>query len=194
MWHRLKLAALCSAVAVFAALDVVRPATPPGIAVLTASHDLSAGARLLPSDVTAVRFPRGLVPDGSLTQLGEVVGQSPAAGIARGAPITRLSLVGGGWSRLDSGRTAVAVRLSDSALADLLTPGQRVRLIAVDPRTPGAAETIVESAVVLAIPTPDPKAPAATTGRLAVFEVPTRLAGLAASSAVSRYLTVTWGD
>lgn len=192
MWHRRKLAALCAAIAVLAILDVLKPPAPPTVVLLTANHDLPAGVRLHADDVSGVRYPRSLAPDGALTQLGDIVGRSPSAGFPRGAPITRVGLAGDGWSAEDTGRTAVAVRLQDPAVADLLVPGQRVRLLAIDPRTPGRAETLVDAAVVLAVPTPDARA-SSTNGRIAVFEVPTKLAEIVASSAVSRYLTVTWG-
>ena len=191
-WHRRKLAALCAAVAVFATLHALRPPAPATVAVVAASHDLAAGATLQAGDLITTRLPEGAIPDQTLPA-ADLIGRSLAAAVARGTPLTRPSLAGDEWQHLSPGRAAVAVRLQDAALAGLLSPGQHVGLIAVDPRSPSEATQLVDDAVVLAVPAIPSGSATGTPGRLVVFDVPTNAAEVVTSSAVSRYLTVIWG-
>jgi Flp pilus assembly protein CpaB len=192
MWHRRKIAALCAAVTVFSALNILKPPPAPSVVLIVARHDLSAGSRLQARDIIEVRYPRALAPAQALETGGDAVGRFATSGIARGTPLTALSLSGGAaWYGLAPQRAAVPARLQDGAVVDLLRPGQHVRLTAVDPRTPTEAEVLVDDAIVLAVPAPERTT--TTNGRLVVFDVPASRSNLVASSAVSRYLTVTWG-
>lgn len=192
IWHRRKAAALCADVAIFAVLNVLRP--PPGrsVTLVTARHDIVAGAKLRANDITEAQYPAALAPAHASQAAADVIGRVATSGLARGTPLTALSLTGSAWSLLTPGHEAVPARLQDSGVADLLRPGQHVRLVAIDPRSPTEAQTVVEDAVVLATPRPERGAMSTTTGRLVVFDVPTSRANLVTSSAVSRYLTVAW--
>ena len=192
-WHRRKLAALCAAVAVFAILSVLRPPPVPSVTVLTARHDLAPGASLRASDVAEVEFPTALAPAHALPSPLDAVGRRLTSGLARGAPLTSLSLSGAAWSHLPPDHEAVPARVQDGAAANLLEPGQHVRLVAIDPRSPSDARTLVEDAVVLATPPPERGTSSTLPGRLVVFDVPADRSNLVTSSAVSRYLSVTWG-
>lgn len=191
-WHRRKFAALCAAVAVFAALDVLRPAPPPTTPVVTARHDLPAGVNLRAEDLDVVAWPASRAP-AHRADREDLIGRNLTSAIARGAPLTSLNVTGDAWSDLRPGHVAVSVHLQDSALAELLSPGQHVRLSAIDPHSPGTAQSVANDAVVLAIPRPDARANASQSGRLVVFDVPESESDLVVSSAVSRYLAVTWG-
>lgn len=191
LWHRRKLAALCAAVAVVASLNVLKPTPTPTVVVVTAQHELTAGMRLTARDLVEVRYPEALAPERRVASLSAVVGRILTAGLARGTPVTSLSLTGDAWSNRRAGDVAVPVRLQDSTLAGLLRPGQHVRLSAVDARTGTDAQTLVDDAVVLAVPQEQRADP--STGRLVVFDVPADRADAVTSQAVSRYLTVTWG-
>jgi Flp pilus assembly protein CpaB len=193
VWHRRKFAAAGAAIAAFAALNVVKPLPAPSVTLIAAGHDLVAGARLRAADLVEVRYPRILAPTHALTSRDAAVGRVVTSGLARGTPLTALNLAGPSWSHLGPGHTAVPARLPDSAIVELLKPGQHVRLAAVDPRSPTEAQTLVDDAVVLATPTADRGSTTTTTGRLVVFDVPSTSANLVTSSAVSRYLTVIWG-
>lgn len=190
-WHRRKLAALCAAVAVFAGLNALRPPAPPTVSVVIASHDLTAGATLRASDLVAMRLPETLAPAQRLTA-GSLVGRILAGPVASGIPLTRLSLAGDAWRSLPPGRVAVAVRLQDAAVAGLLSSGQHVGLLAVDPHTPSEAKLLVDDAIVLSVPPAPQGASTSIPGRLVVFDLPTDKAEVVTASAVSRYLTVVW--
>jgi Flp pilus assembly protein CpaB len=193
VWHRRKIAAVLAVGAAFAALNLVKPLPAPSVTLVTANHDLAAGARLRASDLAEVVYPKALAPTQALGAREQALGRMVTSGLARGTPLTALNLSGAAWSHLPLGHTAVPARLQDSAVADLLKPGQHVRLAAVDPRSPTEAQTLVDDAVVLAAPPADRGTTAAPAGRLVVFDVPASRANLVTSSAVSRYLTVIWG-
>lgn len=191
-WHRRKFAALCAAVAVFAALDVLRPTPPPTVRVITARHDLAAGATLTDGDLDTAAWPASQAPAHAVGR-DRLLGRRLNSGVAHGTPLTSLSVAGDAWSNLRSGHVAVAVRLQDSALADLLAPGQRVQLAAVDPRSPSDTRIVTSEAVVLAVPRSDTRTTASQASRLVVFDVRADESGQVISSAVSRYLTAIWG-
>lgn len=176
----------------FAALSVLRPPAPPTVLVTIARHDLAAGARIAPGDIAQAAFPASLAP-AHLAKMDDVIGQTVTSAVSRGAPLTRLNLSGDAWASLTPGRVAVPVRLQDGPAAGLLRSGQHLRLVTVDPHTPGSARIIVDDAVVLAVPRPEEDSHASQPGRLVVFDVPDEQSDLVVSAAVSRYLTVIWG-
>lgn len=183
----------CVVVTAMAALNLVKPLPAPSVMLVTTRHDLAAGARLRAGDLVEVAYPRALAPAHAITARSEAIGRLATSGVSRGTPLTALDLTGAAWANLTPGHAAVPARLQDDTIADLLKPGQHVRLAAVDPRAPTEAQTLVEDAVVLATP-PAERAPSASTaGRVVVFDVPASRANLVTSGAVSRYLTVIWG-
>ena len=94
---------------------------------------------------------------------------------------------------LSTGRSAVAVRIPDADVVSLLTPGQRVSLVATDPQGGQEPETVAADAAVVAIPRPGRDAgPTALGGRLVVFAVPSGEAGEVLAAGTSRYLGVVW--
>jgi len=184
--------AVYAGVAVFASLNVLKPPAAASVLVVTVRHDIAAGAQLRADDVVAWKYPTSLAPAHRVRSVAEALGRTVTSSLSQGTPLTVLSLSGDAWSGLPFGKAAVPVRLQDSAVADLLRPGQHVRLAAIDPRNPEGSQTLVDDAVVLAVPEVDRNASAAT-GRLVVFEVPSSRSNLVTSAAVSRYLSVTWG-
>ncbi|MGN6160444.1 MAG: SAF domain-containing protein [Marmoricola sp.] len=192
LWHRRKFAAVAAAVVVFASLQVLRPPAPPSTPIVTVSHDIAPGTRLGAGDVVLARYPTALAPLHALSSVAAAVGRTLASGASQGTPLTTASLGGQAWSSLGGGDVAVPVRLQDGALADILRPGERVQLTAVDPKNPSGSETLVEDALVLAVPPASRDSPA-SAGRLVIFGVPAERSNLVTSSAVSRYLSVAWG-
>ena len=91
------------------------------------------------------------VPDG-VEQ--DAVGQTLAAPVRAGEPITDVRLVGAGLAAAHPDLATVPVRLPDSGLAALLEPGDRIDLIATDPQA-GGSRVVAADALVLAIPPSD---------------------------------------
>jgi pilus assembly protein CpaB len=188
---------LGSAFAALAAWLVVQAATappPPTVPVWTAARDLPSGTVLHDDDLARTPFVPGSVPASAVRSLGAVRGRTLATPLGAGEPITTAHLTGTERLAGFPGRSAVAVRIPDADVVSLLTPGQRVALVASDPQGGSPPERIVEDAAVLAVPRSPSTGPAAgaLTGRLVVFAVPDDQADELASAGTSRYLSVVW--
>lgn len=157
--------------------------------VLTASHDVASGVVLRPTDVTFTAFDPRSVPAGVV---GERValGRTTASPLRRGEPVTDVGLVAP--SLLDGypGLVGVPVRIGDAGAVRLLRVGDRIDLLAADPRGETRAEVIGRGLPVLAIPRIAPEAPGLTTGALVVVGVPDGAARAVAQASVSAFLSI----
>ena len=190
--RRRPLAALCAAGAVLAGLHAVRPPPGPTVTVEVAAHDLGSGVVLTDADLVSRSYPADLAPVGSAA---DAAGRTLAAPVRAGEPVTDARLVAA--SLLDGypGRVALPVRIADAAAVGLLRAGDRVDLVAADPRR-GTASYVAIGVPVLAIPRPDTGAAtgsAALSGRLVVVgAAPSdvdRIAGAAATDLLSEVIS-----
>lgn len=191
--HRRLLGSGCAAVVVWLVVQSAAGPPPATESVWTASHDLATGTVLTAHDLHRTRFAPGSVPAAAVSSLGEVVGRTLATPLGTGEPITPAHLTG--TERLDGypGREAVAVRIPDADVVALLTPGQRVALVATDPQGGRPPERLAPDAAVLAVPRLSrDAAPSTLTGRLVVFAVPAAEVDDLAAAGTTRYLTVVW--
>lgn len=187
--RRRLLAAVCALVAVVAGVQAAAPPPPPTVAVTVAARDLGAGTVVGPGDVTSLRLPPEAVPDGPVR---DPVGRTLAGGVRRGTPVTDAALVGASLVAAHPGAVALPVRLPDSAMVGLLHVGDRVDLVAADPQG-GPAATVVDGALVLAIPPPAAGAAAdGLPGRLVVLAVPQAEVDDVSSASLTHFLTVAW--
>jgi Flp pilus assembly protein CpaB len=179
--RRRLLAALCVGGAVTAGLHAVSAPPPPTAVVMTAAHDLPAGTVLEESDLRAAHWPPEGVPEGLVD---DAVGRVLAAPLREGESVTDVRLVGGGLAAAHPELTTMPVRLPDSGLVGLLSPGDRIDLLATDPRG-GTSEVVAQDALVLATPPPGDggSATAEPPGALVVLGVePTAAPGVAEAS------------
>lgn len=165
--RRRTLAAGCAAVAVLAAIQAARPPAAPTVAVAVAAHDLASGTVLRPDDLVVERFPVDLAPPGSDPR---AVGRTLAAPVRRGETVTDVRLVSPSLAAGYPGRVALPVRIADPAAVALLRVGDRVDLVAADPRRGGASYVAV-GLPVAALPTSTGhgSGDAGLTGRLVVL-------------------------
>ena len=191
--HRRLLAALLAAAATWLVVQVATAPPPASVAVWTAARDLRSGTVLTPDDLVRVDFAPGSVPAAVVRSPRTVVGRTLATPLGRGEPLTTPHLAGSERLAGYPGRSAVAVRIPDADVVALLTPGQRVSLVATDPQGGQAPQTVAADAAVIAVPRPGRDAgPTALGGRLVVFAVPSGEAGRVLSAGTSRYLGVVW--
>jgi Flp pilus assembly protein CpaB len=191
--HRRPLGASFAALAVWLVVQASGTPPPLTVPVWTAARDLPSGTVLTEDDLTETGFAPGSVPPAAARSPDALVGHTLATPLGRGEPVVTAHLVG--RQALDGrpGRSAVAVRIPDGDVASLLTPGQRVALVASDPQGGRPSERLVEDAEVVALPQSSADgAPGALGGRLVVFAVPSTVADDVAAAAVSRYLAVVW--
>ncbi len=159
-WHRRLVAAALAAVAVLAALDVLRPAPVLGVPVVVASRDLPAGARLDATELTVVLERPGTAPSGSARSPAELTGALLAAPLRAGEPITDVRLVSAALLAAYApslGRDVgeATVRLSDPGGVATVTAGSLVDVLAATtagPRAGAPASVIAAGVPVLAVP------------------------------------------
>lgn len=188
--HRGLLAAGLAAGSLAAALNVLAPSPPAGVAALVAARDLAAGTALSPTDVRQVFLPTDLAPAGLLAT-GEVAGRVLAAPVRRGEPLTDVRLAGADLlSARGAGLVAVPVRVADAASAALVSAGDRVDVLAAA-SAPGAApvaRVVAADAEVLAVPT---AVQDEGDGALLVVAATPAVAATLAAAAVSSRLSLT---
>jgi hypothetical protein len=145
------------------------------------------------ADVRVVSAPAALRPAAGLASVDEVTGRVLAGAAADGEAITRARLVGPENTRLVTGgpnAVAVPVRLSDPAVADLLSPGARVDVVTVDPHGGGALLAADATVVTVRSDAGDRAAPS-RPGRLVVVAMPRDTATRVASVSLGQPVTVT---
>lgn len=150
----------------------VRPAEVPGaVAVVVAARDLPAGAAPA-AGTQAVQLPASAVPQGALAPSSPSLsdGSVLAAPVRRGEVITDVRLTGaaGLLASLAPGEVALPVAVASPLPEGLVSPGQRVAVLAGDGAggwSDGAAPqgALVSGALVLAV-NRDPVAAGLLTG------------------------------
>lgn len=157
--------------------------------VLTAAHDLASGVVLGSTDVTLTGFDPRSVPAGVVDER-IAVGRTTAAPLRRGEPVTDVGLVAPSLLAGYPGLVGVPVRIGDAGAVRLLRVGDRIDLVAADPRGDTPAEVVGHDLPVLAIPRTAAEAPGLTTGALLVVGVPGGAARTLAQASVSAFLSV----
>ncbi|NAS26593.1 flagellar biosynthesis protein FlgA [Herbidospora sp. NEAU-GS84] len=119
---------------------------PSGVAVLVAARDLSGG-RLAAGDLSTVRVPSSVLPDGYLAAGSPVVGRVLTAPARRGEVLTDARLLGSGLLASNArGVVATPVRVEDADAAELVTAGDVIDVLAAYETH---AETAAERVTVL---------------------------------------------
>lgn len=139
-------AVLCTALAVAAALTALRPPGPATRAVVVTTNDLAAGVTLAAGDLALRELPVRALPDRTVPDVAAVTGSRLAVPLPSGTVLVD-GLVAGSQHAGPPGTVVVPVRFADTAVADLLTPGTVVDVVA---STVGAAPvTVAQDALVL---------------------------------------------
>lgn len=188
--RRRPLAALSAAGAVAVGLQAASPDPPARATVLTAAHDIPAGTVVRPGDVRAAAFAPANVPEGALRTAGDAVGRTTAAPLRAGEPVTDARLVAGALLDGYPGRVGAPVRISDVGAVALLRVGDRVDVLAADPRT-GRAEVVAESVPVLTVPRARDRGNELVPGALVVLAVTDETARALAGASAGSYLSLT---
>lgn len=154
--RRRPLAALLVFLAVVSALGSLRPHSN-GDSVVVANGDLVAGDILLAKDLTLISWSGDETPGGSSSIVADFVGETVAAPVRKGEPLTDVRVLGPGL--LDGyGPTSVVttIRIADAAALIGLRSGDAVALIGTDPQT-SAASVISRDVHLLSTPLADPE-------------------------------------
>ena len=147
----------------------------------------ASGVVLTPGDLAVTRFAEGTVPAGVVA---DPTGRVLAGPVREGEPLTDRRLVGPTLVAGHPGLQVAPVRLPDATAAALLRPGDRIDLLATDPRR-GRTRTLATDVPVLALPEPlsEPTASGPLGGRLVVLGIPTGSVEIIADAAVQDFLS-----
>ncbi|WP_265522615.1 SAF domain-containing protein [Oerskovia flava] len=131
LWRlRFVVAAVACGLAAAVVVGELRPAPPPTEPVVVTARAVDAGTVLRVDDLDVVHLPVGLAPDGVLSTQDAASGRTASLALARGLPLTpELVAAGEVTASAPAGTVVAPVRLSDSAVAALLVPGDRVDLL-----------------------------------------------------------------
>ena len=164
--------------------------------VAVATHDLSPGAALTATDVRLERRSTATVPDGAQHDVAPMIGATLTAPARRGEVITDVRLLGSRLAETAAGPDAriVPVKLNDTALLDLIRPGDVVDVLTVtadqDDKGPARPVVVAAGAVVVLV---SEKARGAGVGsdRVALVALPARPANEVAATSLVQALTLT---
>lgn len=164
--------------------------------VAVAAHDLSPGVALTATDVRLERRSTATVPDGAQHDVAPMIGATLTAPARRGEVITDVRLLGSRLAETAAGPDAriVPVKLNDTALLDLIRPGDVVDVLTVtgdqDDKGPARPVVVAAGAVVVLV---SEKARGAGVGsdRVALVALPARPANDVAATSLVQALTLT---
>jgi Flp pilus assembly protein CpaB len=203
-WTRTVLARRVAAggLVVLAGIAALR-SNPDGdqVDAVVATRDLTPGAALTPDDVRVEKRLATTLPDGSQADLGTVLGSMLAGPTRRGEVLTDVRLLGSRLAEASIGPKAgpgariVPLHLADSALIDLVRPGDIVDVLAAPPTEaqPGTAAVskVVATDAVVVLVSPKQKVQAADGDRVVLVALPARLANTVAGSVLGQAVTLT---
>lgn len=129
--RRRPLAALCTFVAVLAALLALSPPPSTSQPVVAAASGLAAGSVLTRADLVVRQVPPDMVPQAAFAEPDALVGRTLAAPVTAGSILTEASVADG--ERLARpGWVVLALPLPSGALAALVRPGVEIDLFGSD--------------------------------------------------------------
>lgn len=198
-WSRTLLARRIAAagLVVLAGVAALRP-DPDGerAQVVVAARDLRPGAPLTADDLRLEKRLAPTIPDGSQADIDTVVGSTLAGPARRGEVLTDVRLLGRRLAESAAGPNAriVPVHPADSALADLVRPGDVVDVVAASETGSGSvpkAPTVVAVDAIVVLVSEKQKAQAASGDRVVLVALPAASADAVAGAALTQTVTLT---
>ncbi|MFY1621547.1 SAF domain-containing protein, partial [Micromonospora sp. WMMD736] len=163
-------------------------------AIVVAAHDLSPGIELTAADLRVETRLTATVPDGAATDPQPLVGSTLAGPTRRGEVITDVRVLGPRLAEAARGPNArvVPLHLSDTALVDLIRPGDVVDVLAApDSETTHQPQLLAAEAVVVLVS--ERKAgPGAGSDRVVLVALPAADAHQVAAAALVQAVTLSF--
>jgi Flp pilus assembly protein CpaB len=160
--------------------------------IVVAARDLSPGIELTAEDVRLEKRLAATIPDGSQSTVGKVVGSTLAGPARRGEVLTDVRLLGPRLAQSAAGPDAriVPLHLADTALLDLVRPGDVVDVLAaaddeIDPR-------VVATDAVVVLVSEKQKGPGAGAERVLLVALPAHAANDVAGATLMQTVTLTF--
>jgi Flp pilus assembly protein CpaB len=146
IWQwRYLLVALAAGVAAMQVLQVVAPTPPPVVNAVFAARDLPVGTNLTAEDLLVTPVPAQFA-QGLATQVDEIAGRVTTTGIGANSPVWLSGVSSSDLGSVAPPGTVVVPLKLDAVTTSILTPGDRVDLIAA---TAEGSVTVANSALVL---------------------------------------------
>ena len=126
---------------------------PEGTQIVVAGRDMSSGTIVTREDLEIVDWPSGNLPDGFVSQPGEVVGRGVITNVHRNEPLLSTKLAskeaGGGLPiTIPSGLRAISVEVDEViGVAGFVLPGTRVDVLATI--MPGTNRSEITTRIIL---------------------------------------------
>jgi Flp pilus assembly protein CpaB len=195
-WSRTVLARriAAGALVLLAGIAALRPDPDDGRAtVVVASHDLTPGAELTADDIRLETRSAPTVPDGSQTDIGAVVGSTLAGPARRGEVLTDVRLLGRRLAESAAGPDAriVPVHPADSALIDLVRPGDVVDVVAATEGSTQATPHVVATDAIVVSVSAKPKAQSSNSDRVVLVALSASSATAVAGATLVATVTLT---
>ena len=164
--------------------------------IIVATHDLASGVELTLDDVRLENHTAATVPDGSQSNIDAVIGATLAGPARRGEVLTDVRVLGPRLAESVAGPDAriVPLPLADSALLDLVRPGDVVDVLAAGTSDAGAdarPQLMATDAVVVLV-SEKPKGAGNGSDRVVLVALPAHAANDVAAAALVPTVTLTF--
>jgi Flp pilus assembly protein CpaB len=167
--------------------------------IVVASHDLAPGVELTADDVRLENRMAATVPDGSQSDVDTVIGATLAGPARRGEVLTDVRVLGPRLAESVAGPDAriVPLPLADSALLDLVRPGDVVDVLAAGTSDAGTAGAharpqLVATDAVVVLVSEKSKGSGSGSDRVVLVAVGAHAANDVAAAALVQTVTLTF--
>jgi Flp pilus assembly protein CpaB len=185
------------ALVILAAVVAVR-SNPQGdrTEIVVATRDLASGVELTAEDVRLENRTAATVPDGSQSDVSAVIGATLAGPARRGEVLTDVRVLGPRLAESVAGPDAriVPLPLAESALLDLVRPGDVVDVLAAGAEATGAdaPPQLVATDAVVVLVSERPTGAGSGSDRVVLVAVPAHAANDVAAAALVQTVTLTF--
>ena len=161
--------------------------------IVVAARDLAPGIELNAADLRLENLAAATVPDGSQSDLDALVGSTLAGPARRGEVLTDVRLLGPRLAESAAGPDAriVPLHLADTALLDLIRPGDVVDVLAAASTDDADPQVVATDAVVVLV-SEKQKGPGNSGDRVVLVALPAHAANHVAGAALVETVTVTF--
>ena len=163
-----------------------------GTEIVVAARDLAPGVELTAADLRLERHSATMVPDGAQADLNAVVGSMLAGPARRGEVLTDVRLLGRRLAESAAGPAArmVPLHLTDTALLDVIRPGDVVDVLAAPADAQDARPRVVAIDAVVVLVSEQQKGPGGD--RVVLVALPAHSANEVAGAALTQAVTLTF--
>ena len=163
--------------------------------IVVAARDLAPGIELTATDIRLERRSAATIPDGSQSAVDKVVGSTLAGPARRGEVLTDVRLLGPRLAQSAVGPDAriVPLHLADTALLDLVRPGDVVDVLAApEGDDEDATPMVVATDAIVVLVSEKPTGPGTGGDRVLLVALPAHAANDVAGATLMQAVTLTF--